>query len=116
MCVLAQMTRRAYPCSVLSEVAALVLNGVWVSQLPEESDFFDDILPLLKALLAHVGHLLDGHNLLREDIAGIIDCSKRAMSNLPQVFKYPVRIIMVKEVGNLRILQAPRSNVNMIRT
>lgn len=43
--------------------------------------FLEYILPLLLALLARVRHLLDGHNLLVEIAAGVVDGTERAMAN-----------------------------------
>lgn len=40
--------RHTHPCCVLSQIAATVLNSVWVAQLLEELHFFDDILPFLE--------------------------------------------------------------------
>lgn len=36
------------PGSVVFQVAAFVLNGVWVSQLSQKLNFFNNVLPLLQ--------------------------------------------------------------------
>lgn len=40
--------KQTHPCCVLSQIAAMIFNSVWVAQLLEKLYFFDDILPFLK--------------------------------------------------------------------
>lgn len=41
------MWRATNPGSVVFQVAAFILNCVWVSQLSQKLDLLDDVLPLL---------------------------------------------------------------------
>lgn len=93
---------------MISEEAALIFNSVGVVQLSQEADFFQDILPLLQTLLAKVGHLFDGNNLLSDQTTCIVHCSKTSMPNLTQIFKSLLRIIFVKKLSYFWVLQATR--------
>lgn len=93
---------------MVPEIAALVLNGVGVLELSEEADLLEYVLPLFHGLLAEVGHLLDGDNLLAEEAPGVVDRAKAAMADLPQVLEDLLRVVLFKEVGDLRVLQAAR--------
>lgn len=105
-----------YPCRVISKEATLIFNCIGVVQLSQESDFFQDILPLLQTLLPKVGHLFDGNNFLGNQATCIVHGSKTSMSNLTQILKSLLRIIFVKKLSYLWVLQATRSvnkgNVN----
>ena len=51
------------PDGLLLEVAAMVLDAVGMVESIQETDFLQDILPFLQALLSVVRHLFDRHHL-----------------------------------------------------
>lgn len=71
-------------------------------------DLLQDVLPLLQALFAHIGHLLDGHDLAREIASRIVDGAEGAMANLAEILEYLLWVVLVEELRYLRVLQAPR--------
>lgn len=117
------------PGCMLAQVTALVFDGVGMFQLPKEPkgdvDIYDltieftrihftwlhlpnlleDVVPLLQALLAQVAHLLNGHNLPREVTSCIIHGTKASMADLPEVVKDLLRVMLVEQVRNLRVLE-----------
>lgn len=90
---------------MLSEVTAFVLDRVRVAELSQEANLLEDVLPLLQTLFAHVGHLLDGDNLLGEDVAGVVHGAEASMADFAQILEYPFGVVVVEEVGHLRVLQ-----------
>ena len=77
-------------------------------ELAKKADFFKNVLPLLGALFAQVGHLLDCHHLLRQQTSRVINCAEAAVTDLPQVLENLLRIIFVEELRYFRILQTAR--------
>lgn len=71
-------------------------------------DLLQYVLPLLQALLAQIGHLLDGHNLPGEQAPGIIDGPETAMADLPQILEDLLRVVLEEEIGYLGVPQAAR--------
>lgn len=62
-----------YPCCVLPQVAAFVLNSVGVSELLKEFHLFNDVLPFLQG----DGHSrIEGENMTKADIAGLYSVAK----------------------------------------
>ncbi len=94
---------------MLLEIAALVADAVRMLQPAEKSDLLEDVLPLLERLLAPVAHLLDGHHLGGDVVAGVVDGSEAAVANLAEVVEQLVRVLALKELSDVRVLQAPRS-------
>lgn len=45
---LAALPHSTDPGSVILQVAAFILNGVWVAQLLQKLDLLDDVLPFLR--------------------------------------------------------------------
>lgn len=82
--------------------ALFTYNGIFKADSP---NFFEDVLPLLKALLSAVRHFLDSNNLPGEKTSGVVDGTERTMSNLPEVFEYLFRIMLVEKISYLRILE-----------
>ena len=91
-----RMVLITYPCRMFPKVTSFILYRIWMAQLTEESNFFEDILPLLVALLPHVGHFLNSHNFLSESMASVVDSAEASMANLTEIFKNAVRIVMIK--------------------
>lgn len=94
---------------MISKEAAFIFNCIGVVQLSQESNFFQDILPFLQTLLSKVGHLFYGNNFLRDQASCVVYSSETSMSNLTQILKSLLRIIFVKKLSYLWVLQATRS-------
>lgn len=94
------------------QVAALIANAIRVLKSSEESDLFEDVLPLLQALLPAIGHLLDGHHFGRDIIPRIIDGAEAAVTNLAQIIEQLVRILALKQQRHIRVSQTARPEKN----
>jgi hypothetical protein len=90
----------------------VVLDAIGMLEAGEEPNFFEDVLPLLQALLPVVGHLLDGHHLTGDVVSGIVDGTETAVSYLPQVIEYFVRILPLEQLRHLWVLQGARPGSN----
>lgn len=91
---------------MIPEIATLVLNRVRMIELTQEAYLLEDVLPLLHGLLAEVGHLFDGNDLLGDGASRVINGAEAAVADLPEILEYLLRIILLEELGNLGIFQA----------
>ena len=97
----------SYPGSVVPEVASLILNGIGMLELSEEAYLLEYVLPLLHCLLAQIGHLFDGDDLLAEQTSGVVDSAEAAMADLSQILEDLLRVVLLEELGGIRVLEAP---------
>lgn len=78
------------------EVASLVIDAIWVFKSSKEADLFENVLPFLQRLLAPVGHLLDGHHLACDVVAGVVNRAEAAMADLTKVIEELVGIFALE--------------------
>ena len=98
-----------YPDCLFLQITAVVLYTVRVSQSGEEPNLFQDILPLLQRLLPAVGHLLDGHHLMSDVLPSVVHSSEGSMADLSEIIKYLVRVLSLKQLRDLGVLEGPGS-------
>lgn len=93
---------------MVPEIAALVLYGIVILELFEKPYLLEYVLPLFHRLLAQIGHLLDSHDLLGLHEPGVINRPEAPMADLPQILEYFLWIVLLEQIGYLRILEATR--------
>ena len=85
----------------------MILDTVGVGQTGQEPDLLEDVLPLLQRLLAAVGHLLDGHNLVGDILPGVVHGAEGPVADLPEIIEDLVRVLSLEQLGDLGVLERP---------
>lgn len=95
-----------YPCCMISEVTAFVLDGIGMIELSKKSYFLENILPLFDRLFSEIRHFFDGNDFSGDETSRVINSSEAAMSNFAEILENLFRVILLKQFCNLGILEA----------
>ena len=74
----------------------MIVDAIGMFQLGQKPNLLEDILPFLEALLAPVGHLFDGHALVGDIVAGVVDGAEAAVPDLAKIIEKLVRILTLE--------------------
>lgn len=66
----------SYPCCMFFQMTTFVANGILVTTMLQEFNFFHNITPFFTRLFATVRHLFDGHNFICFNISGLRERKK----------------------------------------
>lgn len=71
----------SYPCCMFFQMTTFVANGILVTTMLQEFNFFHNITPFFTRLLATIRHLFDGHNLICFNISGLRKTIKKLLKS-----------------------------------
>ena len=94
---------------MLLHVAPLVGDAVGMVEPPQKANFLENVLPLLQRLLSPERHLFDGDHLRCDIVPGVVDGAEAAVADFAEVVKKAVRILALKQLGHIGVLEASRS-------
>ena len=61
----------SYPCCMFFQMTTFVANGILVTTMLQEFNFFHNVTPFFTRLLATIRHLFDSNNFICFDISGL---------------------------------------------
>ena len=102
----------AYPNSVFFEVASVVIDAIRMFEFTKETYFFEYVLPFLQGLFTAIGHLFDGHDLVGDVIACIVNGSEAAMPNFTEIVEQLFGILGLEKRCYIWVFEAARPRKN----
>ena len=90
------------------EVASVVVDAIRVLEFPQESDFFEDVLPFFQGLFTSIRHFLDGNHLICNVVSSIINGAETSVTDFAKVVKQPFGVLAFKEECHIGVFKTAR--------